>query len=51
MWPQLINAITRTMTKLTSVPCSLADIAKLPVIEAESRLRALEQHPAADQPR
>lgn len=43
MWPQLINAITRTMTKLTTVPCTLADIAKLPVIESESRLRAIEQ--------
>lgn len=42
MWPQLINAITRTMTKLTTVPCTLADIAKLPVIESESRLRAIE---------
>lgn len=44
MWPQLINAITRTMDKLTTVPCTLADIAKLPVIESESRLRAIEQH-------
>ncbi|MFN6548412.1 hypothetical protein [Mycolicibacterium nivoides] len=42
MWPQLINAISRTMTKLTTVPCTLADIAKLPVIESESRLRAIE---------
>lgn len=43
MWPQLINAISRTMTKLTTVPCTLADIAQLPVIESESRLRAIEQ--------
>jgi hypothetical protein len=51
MWPQLINAITRTMTKLATVPCTLADIAKLPVIESESRLRAIEQHAAVSQPR
>lgn len=50
MWPQLINAITRTMTKLTTVPCTLADIAKLPVIESESRLRAIEQRSAYGQP-
>lgn len=46
MWPQLINAITRTMTKLATVPCTLADIAALPVVASESRLRALEQHSA-----
>jgi hypothetical protein len=50
MWPQLINAITRTMTKLTTVPCTLADIAKLPVIESESRLRAIGQRSAYGQP-
>ncbi|WP_255251202.1 hypothetical protein [Mycobacterium avium] len=50
MWPQLINAITRTMKKLTTVPCTLADIAKLPVIESESRLRAIEQRSAYGQP-
>ena len=49
MWPQLINAITRAMTKLTTVPCTLADIAKLPVIESESRLRAIEQWAASAQ--
>lgn len=41
MWPQLIDAITRSMTKLATVPFALGDIAKLPVIEAESRLREL----------
>lgn len=41
MWPNLITAITRTMNKLTTVPFTLRDIAKLPVIEAESRLREL----------
>ncbi len=41
MWPKLIKAITRTMDKLTTVPFTLRDIAKLPVIEAESRLREL----------
>lgn len=41
MWPNLIKAITRTMDKLTTVPFTLGDIAKLPVIEAESRLREL----------
>lgn len=50
MWPQLINAISRTMTKLTTVPCTLADIAKLPVIESESRLRAIEQRAGYGQP-
>lgn len=50
MWPQLINAISRTMTKLTTVPCTLADIAKLPVIESESRLRAIEQRAAYGRP-
>ncbi len=50
MWPQLINTITRTMAKLTTVPCTLADIAKLPVIESESRLRAIEQRSADGQP-
>lgn len=48
MWPQLINAISRTMTKLTTVPCTLADIAQLPVIESESRLRAIEQHATSE---
>lgn len=51
MWPQLINTITRTMTRLTTAPCTLADIAKLPVIESESRLRAIEQNPAVEQAR
>jgi len=50
MWPQLITAITRTMDKLTTVPFALADIATLPVIESESRLRAITQHPEALQP-
>lgn len=50
MWPQLINTITRTMAKLTTVPCTLADIAKLPVIESESRLRAIEQRATDGRP-
>lgn len=50
MWPQLITAITRAMTKLTTVPCTLADIAKLPVIESESRLRAIGERSAYGQP-
>lgn len=41
MWPNLIKAITSTMDKFTTVPFILGDIAKLPVIEAESRLREL----------
>lgn len=45
MWPQLITAITRTMNKLTTVPFALADIATLPVIESESRLRAITKYP------
>jgi len=45
MWPQLISAITRTMDKLITVPYNLRDIAELPVIKAESRLRALEPAP------
>lgn len=49
MWPQLISAITRTMDKLVTVPYNLSDIAELPVIHAESRLRALEQAPAASE--
>lgn len=47
MWPQLITAISRTMTKLTTVPCTLADIGKLPVIESESRLPAIANSNAA----
>lgn len=53
MWPQLISAITRTMKKLTTVPFTLADIAKLPVIESESRLRVLapyREQPDHDEP-
>ncbi|MBE5477782.1 hypothetical protein E3G68_005115 [Mycobacteroides abscessus] len=49
MWPQLIKAITRAMAKLVTVPCTLADIAKLPVIESESRLRAIEERSAYGQ--
>lgn len=49
MWPQLISAITRTMDKLVTVPYNLSDIAELPVIHADSRLRALEQAPAASE--
>lgn len=49
MWPQLRHAIIRTMDKLITVPCTLADIATLPVVDAESRLRAIEQH-ATHQP-
>lgn len=49
MWPQLISAITRTMDKLVTVPYNLSDIAELPVIRAESRLRALEQAPTASE--
>lgn len=41
MWPQLIDAITRSMAKLTTVPFALGDLATLPVIAAESRLREL----------
>jgi len=39
--PQLIDAITRSMAKLTTVPFALGNLATLPVIAAESRLREL----------
>lgn len=41
-WQKLVTEITSTMAKLVTVPTTLADIAVLPVIAAEGRLRAIE---------
>ncbi|WP_061010046.1 hypothetical protein [Mycolicibacterium mucogenicum] len=41
-WQKLVKEITSTMAKLVTVPTTLADIAVLPVIAAEGRLRAIE---------
>lgn len=45
MWADLTTKISDTMAKLHATPCTLADIAELPVIKAESRLLAIEQGP------
>ena len=45
MWAELITKISDTMAKLHATPCTLADIAELPVIKAEPRLFAIEQGP------
>ncbi|MFV8160609.1 hypothetical protein ACNQVK_00400 [Mycobacterium sp. 134] len=45
MWAELTTKISDTMAKLHATPCTLADIAELPVIKAESRLLAIEQGP------
>lgn len=42
MWPQLVAAISRTLPKLTTVPTTLAVIAQLPRIGAETRMQAIE---------
>lgn len=41
-WQKLVKEITSTMAKLVTVPTTLADIAVLPVIASEGRLRAIE---------
>lgn len=42
MWPQLVTAISRTLPKLATVPTTLAVIAQLPRIGAETRMQALQ---------
>lgn len=44
-WQKLVSEITKNLAKLSTVPVTLADIGRLPVIEAESRLRALTPPP------
>ncbi|MFV8141971.1 hypothetical protein ACNQR7_30775 [Mycolicibacterium senegalense] len=48
MWAELTTKISDTMAKLHATPCTLADIAELPVIKAESRLLAIEQGPHSE---